>query len=121
MMSCYNKPVSLENLALSSFAQNIKALGVKLLQSEGLRAEVSPSRTLHHREGESTCFKNMLKTVSCRVRRLFMCHSSAQHLQSPITVKDKPHHVQQMCNDLQDFLHSMVIPTVANELTAELL
>jgi hypothetical protein len=121
MMSRYNQPVSLENLALSSFAQNIKALGVKLLQSEGLRAEVSPSRTLHHSERESTCFKNMLKTVACRVHRLFMCHSSAWCLQSPITIKENPHYVQQICNDLQDHLHSMVIQTVANELTAELL
>jgi len=101
MMSRYNQPVSLKNLAPNSTAQNVNALSVKLLWSEGLTAKVSPSRTLNNTERGSTCFKNMLGSVACWVHRLFMFHSSTQHLQSPITVKDHPHHVQRICNDLQ--------------------
>jgi hypothetical protein len=40
MMSKYNQPVSLKNLAPNSTAQNIKVLIVKLLWSEGLMAKV---------------------------------------------------------------------------------
>jgi len=65
MMSSYNQPVSLKNLAPNSTAQNIKVLSVKLLWSEGLMAKVSPSGTMHHTERGSICFKNMLETVAC--------------------------------------------------------
>jgi hypothetical protein len=118
MMSRYNQPVSLQNLARSSFAENIKALCFKLLQSGGMKDKVNP-RTLHHRERESTCFKNMLEAAAHCVHRLCMFHSSRWHLESPITLKDNPHHIRQICNDLQDLVCSMVVPTVANELTAE--